>query len=72
MALKKPRTPAQRAADAFDAALYSLIGDARRHAHNLRDNRDQQTAWDHVGRELTNVRPRVREMMHRDDLAITD
>ncbi len=70
--MMRKRTPAQRAADTFDGMLYKLICDAQMHAHNLKSDRGNASAWDHVGNELRSIRPRVREMMHADDLAGTE
>ena len=67
-----PRTPAQRAADTFDADLYRLMDLGGSNAHNLKSDPEQSRAWTMVAAELRRVRPRVREMMHAKDLADTE
>lgn len=70
--MMRKRTPAQRAADTFDGILYKLICDAQIHARNLKSEPEHARSWKNVEHELRSMRPRVREMMHQDDIAGTE
>lgn len=67
----KARTPAERAADQFDADLYRLVTEATRNAYNLKHG-SAGPKWAKIADALRSVRPSVREMMHENDLVDTD
>lgn len=67
----RARTPAERAADTFDADLYRLVTEAERNAHNLKRSTDGEQ-WKKIAAVLRfTARPLVRVMMHDDDRAET-